>query len=75
MGEAVKGVPDDIRQQYPQIPWRTIAGFRDVLIHAYFGVDEGIVWKSIQDELPKIKPVFQRILQEVESRNKKPEEL
>ena len=47
MGEAVKHVPDGIRQKYPHIPWRTIAGFRDVLIHAYFGIDEQIVWKSI----------------------------
>lgn len=47
MGEAVKHVSVDIRKAYPQIPWRTIAGFRDVLIHAYFGIDEQIVWKSI----------------------------
>ena len=65
MGEAAKHVPVDIRQIYPQIPWRTIAGFRDVLIHAYFGIDEQIVWKSIQEELPKVKPIFQQILQDL----------
>lgn len=63
MGEAAKHVPDDLRQEYPQIPWRTIAGFRDVLIHAYFGIDYGVVWKTIQQDMPPLKPTFQNILQ------------
>ncbi len=63
MGEAVKHIPDDLRQNYPQVPWRTIAGFRDVLIHAYFGIDYRVVWNAIHQELPPFKPVFRTILQ------------
>ncbi len=64
MGEAVKHVPDDFRQNYPQIPWRRIAGIRDVLIHAYFGVDTRVIWHTVTISLPEIKPVFEKILTE-----------
>lgn len=64
MGEAVKHVPDDFRQKYPQIPWRKIAGIRDVLIHAYFGVDVRVIWQTINISLPEIEPVFEKILTE-----------
>lgn len=66
IGEAVKQVPDNVRQKYPQVPWRTIAGFRDVLIHAYFGIDEHVVWNAIEEELPHIKPIFENMLTEVQ---------
>ena len=37
IGEAVKNIPEDIRKKYPNIPWRSMAGMRDKVIHAYFG--------------------------------------
>jgi len=45
IGEAVKQVSVEMRALAPEIEWRRIAGLRDILIHAYFGIDEGIVWK------------------------------
>lgn len=52
LGEAAKRVPDDIRQQMPAVPWRAVSGFRDFLAHAYFALDDDIVWNAIQNEVP-----------------------
>ena len=46
IGEAVKDLPETIREREPQIPWRQIAGFRDVLAHSYFAVETSIVWDA-----------------------------
>lgn len=47
IGEAVKNIPEDIRLKHPEIPWREIVGFRNIVIHHYFGVDLNIVWTVI----------------------------
>ena len=53
IGESVKRVPDSIRENYPSVSWRKIAGLRDRLIHAYFDIDIDIIWNIVQSELPK----------------------
>jgi uncharacterized protein with HEPN domain len=55
LGEAVKKIPDDIRSQYPGIPWRAIAGMRDVLVHEYWGIDTDVIWATVQEGLPPLK--------------------
>lgn len=55
IGEATKKISYDLRNQCSDIPWREMAGMRDVLIHEYFGVDLKIVWAVVEFELPKIK--------------------
>lgn len=62
MGEAVKSIPQAFRDKYPDIPWKKIAGLRDVLIHEYFGVNMRRAWKVAKqdifvlgDELKKVK--------------------
>jgi len=55
IGEAVKNVDDDFRNKYPQIPWKKIAGMRDIIAHEYFGVKLERVWDVVRKDLPHIK--------------------
>ena len=61
IGEAVKNIPYSFREKYPKIPWKDIAGFRDILSHAYFGVNLDRVWNIIKNDLPKLKEKINKI--------------
>ncbi len=65
MGEATKNIPDDVRQKYPQIPWKQMAGMRDKLIHFYFGVNYKLIWETIKRSLPPVKLVIRQIIAEL----------
>jgi uncharacterized protein with HEPN domain len=62
MGEAVKKIPTSVRNKYKGVPWKEMAGMRDKLIHEYFGIKPRVVWKTIKQDLPQIKPYLQAIL-------------
>ena len=62
MGEAAKNVPDEVRNKYPHIPWRDMAGMRNKLIHHYFGVDLKTVWKTVTRDLPILLPQLEDVL-------------
>ncbi len=64
IGEAAKGIPEEIRRSYPQIPWKEMAGMRDRLIHFYSGVDYQLVWMTIKERLPQVKPEIQKIVRD-----------
>jgi len=62
IGESVKKLPDSLTSQYPDIPWRAIAGMRDRLIHHYWDTDKEIVWKTIHESIPEIERVIVKII-------------
>jgi len=55
IGEAVKNIPDKFKRENPQIEWKRIARLRDILIHAYFGIDLDIIWEIIKTKIPELK--------------------
>jgi uncharacterized protein with HEPN domain len=62
LGEAAKQVPENIRVANPTIEWRKIAGFRDVLAHGYFGLDEDILWDVIESKIPPLLEAVEQAL-------------
>jgi uncharacterized protein with HEPN domain len=62
MGEAVKQLPDSLRQLYPGVDWRAIAGMGDRLIHFYHGVDYETVWEAVTDKVPPLVETIELIL-------------
>lgn len=61
LGEAVKGIPNAVRARYPEINWRGVAGFRNILAHAYFSVDEETLWDIIANKVPQLLLQLERI--------------
>jgi len=64
IGEAVKNLPGSFKAKYPEIPWRQMAGMRDILIHEYFDVDLFLTWQVVKKELPLVEKKLSEILLE-----------
>ena len=62
IGEAVKNLPSELLEKYPQIEWKRVKGMRDRLAHAYFGVDYELLWKVVKEELPSLCKVVRDML-------------
>jgi len=61
LGEASNNIPEEIKKEYNQIPWKYMIGMRNNLVHEYFGVDLEIVWETITEDIPRLKGLLQKI--------------
>jgi uncharacterized protein with HEPN domain len=68
IGEATKNLPNSLKIEYPEVPWRDMTGFRDKVVHGYFGVDLEVVWDTAVEDAPSLKPLITKILGEKETR-------
>jgi len=65
IGEAAKHIPQEIRDEFPQIPWKEMVGMRDRLIYFYFGIDYKLVWMAVKERAPKILPLIKKVIEEI----------
>ncbi|MBI5227693.1 DUF86 domain-containing protein [Candidatus Micrarchaeota archaeon] len=62
IGEASKNIPEDIKQQNKNIPWKLMIGMRDKLIHEYFGVDLTVLWNTVKEDIPPLENLVVKLL-------------
>jgi uncharacterized protein with HEPN domain len=62
IGEAVRAIDPAERSKYPSVPWRQIAGMRNILVHDYFRINQEIVWETVEKHLPELKTEVEQIL-------------
>ena len=66
VGEAAKRMPVGVKRRYPGVPWATMAGMRDKLMHAYLGVDLKVLWATVREDVPPLRVSVESILRELE---------
>ncbi|MFZ1897304.1 DUF86 domain-containing protein [Methanoregula sp.] len=70
IGEATKNLPDDLKERYPAIAWKQVAGFRDIIAHGYFRIDFEVLWGIVTERLPEFKKEIAKVLREETKREK-----
>ena len=65
IGEATKSIPEDVKTRYNEVPWKEMAGMRDILIHSYFGTEFEAVWLAAKTSVPELIPKIEKLLKEI----------
>ncbi|MBT9165265.1 MAG: hypothetical protein DDT22_01312 [candidate division WS2 bacterium] len=68
IGEASRKIPEEIKEQYPHIPWKRMISLRNITIHEYFGIDPNIIWVIITQNLPGLKTDIEILFQNLQNR-------
>jgi uncharacterized protein with HEPN domain len=64
MGEAARTIPENVKEEYPQIPWDKMQVIRNVIVHEYFRIEEEIIWKTCQTDIPPLISLLENILRD-----------
>jgi uncharacterized protein with HEPN domain len=67
MAEATQRLSDSAKRRHPEVPWRSISGFRNVLVHNYLGIDLRRIWEVVQSDVPTLKAAAQEIYTHIRS--------
>lgn len=65
IGEAVRNIPEEVKEKHSEIPWKKIAGMRDILVHEYFGIDLKLTWEVVTKDIPDLKRKMLKIKEEL----------
>jgi uncharacterized protein with HEPN domain len=68
IGEASKQLPDTLKAEYSELPWKEITGMRDKLIHAYFGMDTETIWQTVKQNIPPLKQTIKKMIKDQEKK-------